>query len=71
MDIVEQVNDALSAADADTLYELLCNVDSRFENLYPEQALHYYNCLKKSRDNNPEVGIIVTPGTWCHQHWFL
>ena len=55
MDIVEQVNDALSASDADSLYQLLSNPESRFENLFPEQTLHYYNCLKKSRDNNPEV----------------
>ncbi|XP_067934294.1 ras GTPase-activating-like protein IQGAP1 isoform X2 [Watersipora subatra] len=53
-EIVEQINDALSSADAAALFELLTAAESGFENVYPEQMAHYFNSLKRSRGNNPE-----------------
>lgn len=60
---MEEINDVLSNANAEDLFVLLTNEALQFENVFPELAVLYYNCLAKLKNSHPEVRNM------CHAAW--
>ena len=62
--VVGDINQAINAADVDSVYRLLCSPEANFDNVLEPQAVHYYTVLKRARDDNSQVhsSIIFSSG---------